>query len=80
MKKRERPGAGDAEPQKKVEIELPLSSDITITNQALHIGHATTDDAPPDGQPWPPVLGDGWHLVHNANGRSTWRRITMRRD
>jgi hypothetical protein len=43
---------------------------------SLLIEHATTLDAP-DGQPWPPGLMSGWHLVRSVNGRSWWRRITL---
>jgi hypothetical protein len=39
----------------------------------------TTDNSP-CGQPWPPTLGDGWHLVCDLLGnRSLWRRITRDR-
>jgi hypothetical protein len=34
----------------------------------------TTDCAA--GQPWPPP-GDAWHLVRSADGRTTWRRISI---
>jgi hypothetical protein len=42
----------------------------------LRIEHAATTDAP-DGQPWPPVLLDHWHLINSTGGRSRWRRITL---
>jgi hypothetical protein len=42
--------------------------------QALVIEHTTTEDAP-DGQCWPPALGEGWHLLRTVDGHTLWRRI-----
>ena len=42
---------------------------------ALDIRHATTSDCL-SGQPWPPA-GDGWVIVHRANGLTLWRSIQL---
>jgi len=44
----------------------------------LKIEYAITSNAPPFDQPWPPALMGGWHLVRSDNGRTTWRRITLK--
>jgi hypothetical protein len=46
----------------------------------LKIERVTTDDAP-DGQCWPPALGDGWHRIRSLpNGRTAWRRVSLATD
>jgi hypothetical protein len=41
------------------------------------IEYAVTNDAP-DGQPWPPALDDGWHLVRDLpDNKTLWRRISL---
>jgi hypothetical protein len=48
---------------------------------ALVIETATTYNAPPHDQPWPPTgLGDGWHLVRSYPDckQTLWRRVRLR--
>ena len=51
-----------------------------LTDAALVIETAITDNAPPFNQPWPPTgLGDGWHAVDKSSSRQRtfWRRIRL---
>lgn len=41
---------------------------------SLEVIYSTTTDD--ELGPRPPV-GDGWHLVHSANGRTLWRLIHL---
>jgi hypothetical protein len=52
-----------------------FNTNTSVAGQVLVVERAVTDDAP-DGQPWPPVLGDGWVLVRAIGEvRTLWRRI-----
>jgi hypothetical protein len=53
------------------------TSDSVNQVGALCIEHATTVDMD-DGQPLPPYIdGIVWHIVHCADGCTTWRRIFL---
>jgi hypothetical protein len=45
--------------------------------QLLLVEDVTTDNAP-DGQMWPPALGDRWVVARELDGaRTLWRRISL---
>jgi hypothetical protein len=57
----------------------PLTSMIrSNATPALCIEHCVTADMA-DGQPLPPRIEDGvvWHVVHRADGCTTWRRLFL---
>jgi hypothetical protein len=44
----------------------------------IAIEHAITTNAPPFDQPWPPTLGDRWHLVRALpESKTLWRRVSL---
>jgi hypothetical protein len=55
-------------------VEIAMTARTRLP--CLLIEHVMTLDAP-DGQPWPPALLNGWHLVRSGNGQTWWRRITL---
>jgi hypothetical protein len=53
---------------------------LTSTFCTLTVERVVTDNAP-DGQMWPPALGDRWVVAREFDdGRTLWRRITLTTD
>jgi hypothetical protein len=57
-----------------------VASHIVQGAAMIVIEHAVTADMP-DGQPLPPYIDNGgaaWCVVRRTDGRTTWRRITLK--